>query len=79
MERLLAKDSCFATAEEKPSCLANRWKVSRHEGLAEGDSDGNDESVAALTGPFGLATEEEGPAEVRLDLGTIPSVATLEQ
>ena len=79
MDLRLDRVSCFATSLEKPSCLANRWKVSRHEGLAEGDSDESDENVAVLTDPFDLEAEEEGPAEVRLDLGIIPSVATLEQ
>ena len=40
VERLLARESCLATLEENPSCLANRWKVATHEDVALGGSDG---------------------------------------
>ena len=79
--------SRFLSRESKLLCHLSREPLMpgepleslRHEGLTEWDSDGNNESVAALTGPLGLATEEEGPTNVQLGLGTLPSMATLEQ
>ena len=44
--RLLARETCLATREEYPSCLANRWIVSRHEDEATGAPDETDGSGA---------------------------------
>ena len=78
MDLLLARASWSATPLEKPSCLAKRLKVSRHEGLAEGDSGESGGNVVALEGPFDLATEEEALEEVPLGPGTNLFEATLE-
>ena len=74
VDLLLARVSYLATLEEKPSFLANCWKVATYEVEALGDWDEICENEAFWVDLSALAAEVMVPQITPAGLGTTPSV-----